>query len=196
MKRLPQFTSLLAVVALSVSLAYWAMQLFKAPQRPINPPPVPVVQDASVEAGAALFGGQVSVATASNYQLRGVVAPANGRGAVAILATDGQPAKAYPVGVEVAGGVKVQEVQERHVVLLEGGIPKRIDLPSAIRMLTVNPAAAVGLHDRGAIETGRRADLVLVRLDANESPAVELVIRGGQTVLAMPRTALVGSAAW
>ena len=80
MKRLPQFVTLLALVALSVSLAYWAMQLFKAPQRPINPPPVPVVQDASVEAGAALFGGQVSVATASNYQLRGVVAPANGRG--------------------------------------------------------------------------------------------------------------------
>ena len=46
MKRLPQLTSLLAVVALSVSLAYWAMQLFKAPQRPINPPAVPVVHAA------------------------------------------------------------------------------------------------------------------------------------------------------
>lgn len=81
MKRLPQVTSLLAVVALSVSLAYWAMQLFKAPQRPINPPAVPVVQDASVEAGASLFGGQVSVATASNYQLKGVVAAGNGAAA-------------------------------------------------------------------------------------------------------------------
>ena len=128
MKRLPQFTSLLAVVALSVSLAYWAMQLFKAPQRPINPPPVPVVQDASVEAGAALFGGQVSVATASNYQLRGVVAPANGRGAVAIIATDGQPAKAYPTGFEVAPGVTVREVQARYVLLQDGGVSKRIEL--------------------------------------------------------------------
>ena len=128
MKRLPQVTSLLAVVALSVSLAYWAMQLFKAPQRPINPPPVPVVQDASVEAGAALFGGQVSVATASNYQLRGVVAPANGRGAVAIIATDGQPAKAYPTGFEVAPGVTVREVQARYVLLQDGGVSKRIEL--------------------------------------------------------------------
>ena len=128
MKRLPQFVTLLALVALSVSLAYWAMQLFKAPQRPINPPPVPVVQDASVEAGAALFGGQVSVATASNYQLRGVVAPTNGRGAVAIIATDGQPAKAYPTGVEVAPGVTVREVQARYVLLQDGGVSKRIDL--------------------------------------------------------------------
>ncbi|WP_308923455.1 type II secretion system protein N [Janthinobacterium sp. J1-1] len=128
MKRLPQFVTLLALVALSVSLAYWAMQLFKAPQRPINPPPVPVVQDASVEAGAALFGGQVSVATASNYQLRGVVAPANGRGAVAIIATDGQPAKAYPTGFEVAPGVTVREVQARYVLLQDGGVSKRIDL--------------------------------------------------------------------
>lgn len=128
MKRLPQLVTLLALVALSVSLAYWAMQLFKAPQRPINPPPVPVVQDASVEAGAALFGGQVSVATASNYQLRGVVAPANGRGAVAIIATDGQPAKAYPTGFEVAPGVTVREVQARYVLLQDGGVSKRIDL--------------------------------------------------------------------
>ena len=128
MKRLPQFTSLLAVVALSVSLAYWAMQLFKAPQRPINPPAVPVVQDASVEAGASLFGGQVSVATASNYQLKGVVAAGNGRGSVAIIATDGKPSVALPEGAEVVPGVTVLEVHARHVLLRDGGVSKRIDL--------------------------------------------------------------------
>lgn len=128
MKRLPQFTSLLAVVALSVSLAYWAMQLFKAPQRPINPPAVPVVQDASVEAGAALFGGHVSVATASNYQLKGVVAASNGRGSVAIIATDGKPSVALPEGAEVVPGVTVLEVHARHVLLRDGGVSKRIDL--------------------------------------------------------------------
>jgi len=125
MKRLPQFTSLLAVVALSVSLAYWAMQLFKAPQRPINPPAVPVVQDASVEAGASLFGGQVSVATASNYQLKGVVAASNGRGSVAIISTDGKPSVALPGGAEVVPGVTVHA---RHVLLRDGGVSKRIDL--------------------------------------------------------------------
>ncbi|MBB5605742.1 MULTISPECIES: type II secretion system protein N [unclassified Janthinobacterium] len=128
MKRLPQLTSLIAVVALSVSLAYWAMQLFKAPQRPINPPAVPVVQDARVEAGASLFGGQVSVASVSNYQLRGVVAAGNGRGSVAIISTDGKPSVALPAGAEVAPGVTVKEVQPRYVVLLDGGVSKRLEL--------------------------------------------------------------------
>ncbi|MGK5053071.1 type II secretion system protein N [Janthinobacterium sp. RB2P8] len=128
MKRLPQFTSLLAVVALSVSLAYWAIQLFKAPQRPINPPPNPVVQDASVEAGASLFGGQASVATVSNYQLKGVVAASNGRGSVAIISTDGKPSVALPEGAEVVPGVTVLEVHARHVLLRDGGVSKRIDL--------------------------------------------------------------------
>ena len=146
MKRLPQFVTLLALVALSVSLAYWAMQLFKAPQRPINPPPVPVVQDASVEAGASLFGGQVSVAAAaSNYQLKGVVASGNGRGSVAIIATDGQPAKAYPTGAEVAPGVRVQEVQARYVLLQDGGVSKRIELATddkALALPAVMPSPA------------------------------------------------------
>ena len=145
MKRLPQLTSLLAVVALSVSLAYWAMQLFKAPQRPINPPPVPVVQDASVEAGASLFGGQVSVATASNYQLKGVVAASNGRGSVAIISSDGKPSVALPEGAEVAPGVTVQEVHARHVLLLDGGVSTRIDLVAddkALAMPAMLPSAA------------------------------------------------------
>ena len=138
MKRLPQFVTLLALVALSVSLAYWAMQLFKAPQRPINPPPVPVVQDASVEAGASLFGGQVSVAAAaSNYQLKGVVASGNGRGSVAIIATDGQPAKAYPTGAEVAPGVTVREVQARYVLLQDGGMSKRLELATDDKALAL-----------------------------------------------------------
>jgi general secretion pathway protein C len=150
MKRLPQVTSLLAVVALSVSLAYWAMQLFKAPQRPINPPAVPVVQDASVEAGASLFGGQVSVATASNYQLKGVVASSNGRGSVAIISTDGKPSVALPEGAEVVPGVTVLEVHARHVLLRDGGVSKRIDLVADDKALalpgpvsaTPTPAAA------------------------------------------------------
>ncbi|PMQ13964.1 type II secretion system protein N [Janthinobacterium sp. AD80] len=145
MKRLPQFVSLLAVVALSVSLAYWAMQLFKAPQRPINPPAVPVVQDASVEAGASLFGGQVSVATASNYQLKGVVAASNGRRSVAIISTDGKPSVAVPEGTEVVPGVTVQEVHARHVLLQDGGVSKRIDLVAddkALALPAMLPGAA------------------------------------------------------
>lgn len=118
------------MVALSASCAYWGMLLFKPQQRPLAAVPMQAPPEPAITAARNLFGGDIGVAAASNYQLRGVVAAANGRGSVAIIAVDGQPAKAYPVGMEVAGGVKVQEVQDRYVVLLEGGIPKRIDLPS------------------------------------------------------------------
>lgn len=37
-----------------------------------------------------------------------------------------------------------------------------VDLPAASRMVSANPAAAVGLDDRGAVEPGLRADLVRV----------------------------------
>ncbi len=133
MKRLPVPVTVAtfgAIAALSASMAYWGMQLFKEQQRPIaavvrqEAPPPPV------DAAKSLFGGDIAVAVASNYQLKGVVAAINGRHSVAIIAADGQPPKAYPIGAELAPGVKVQEVAPRHVVLSEGGMPKRIDLPA------------------------------------------------------------------
>jgi alpha-D-ribose 1-methylphosphonate 5-triphosphate diphosphatase len=62
------------------------------------------------------------------------------------------------------------------------------DLPSAIRMLTLNPARAVGLTDRGAIEPGLLADLQLVRMSASGVPAVEEVFRNGRRVFSFGRT--------
>ncbi|KQW90271.1 hypothetical protein ASC94_21355 [Massilia sp. Root418] len=129
MNRLPVVASFVAVVALSASCAYWGMLLFKPEQRPLAAVPMQAPPEASVAAARNLFGGDITVAAASNYQLRGVVAAANGRGSVAIIAVDGQPGKAYPVGAEVASNVKVQEVQGLYVVLSEGGIQKRLDLP-------------------------------------------------------------------
>ena len=43
--------------------------------------------------------------------------------------------------------------------------------PEAIGMITANPAAAVGLDDRGTLEAGRRADLVLCA-DTHSRPRV------------------------
>lgn len=129
MKRLPLLSSFIAVVALSASLAYWALQLFKPVQRPISAAPLQAMPEAPPDAAAGLFGGQaVSSVAASNYQLRGVVASGNGRGSVAILSVDGKPATALPVGAEVAQGVTVRQVQPRFVLLAEGGVIKRIDL--------------------------------------------------------------------
>ncbi|HEV7814609.1 MAG TPA: type II secretion system protein N [Janthinobacterium sp.] len=128
MKRLPVYLSFLAVVALSASLAYWALQLFKAPPRQIAAVPLQAALEPSLDAAASLFGGQAATAAVSNYQLRGVVAAANGRGSAAILALDGKPAQALAVGKEVAPGVTVREIHPRYVLLSDGGVTKRVDL--------------------------------------------------------------------
>jgi alpha-D-ribose 1-methylphosphonate 5-triphosphate diphosphatase len=56
-----------------------------------------------------------------------------------------------------------------------------ITLPQAVAMVSKNPAEAVGLADRGVIETGRRADLVRVRVD-DHVPVVRTVWREGRRV--------------
>lgn len=129
MKRLPLLLNVLAVVALSASLAYWALQLFKAPQRPIVAAPLASAPEPRLEAAAGLFGGQAVAVAVSSYQLRGVVAAVAGSPrSVAILAYDNQPAQALPEGAEVVAGVRVKEVHPLYVLLSEGGVVKRVDL--------------------------------------------------------------------
>lgn len=130
MKRLPLICRVVAVAVLSASLAYWGMQLFKPKQRPLAAAPVMQVPEANMDAARGLFGGNTAVAVASNYQLRGVVADTRGHGSVAIISADGQPAKAFPVDSELSPGVSVKDVQPRHVILMEGGVQKRLDLMS------------------------------------------------------------------
>lgn len=55
-------------------------------------------------------------------------------------------------------------------------------LPTAMRMITFNPAHAAGLEDRGAIEPHRRADLVQIRF-CDGIPAVRRVWREGVRVM-------------
>src|SRR5439155_21596878 len=51
-----------------------------------------------------------------------------------------------------------------------------IDLATAVRTVTKTPAEAVGLNDRGEIASGRRADLIRVRIVGN-IPVVRSVWR-------------------
>ncbi|MBV9077635.1 MAG: alpha-D-ribose 1-methylphosphonate 5-triphosphate diphosphatase [Methylobacteriaceae bacterium] len=63
-------------------------------------------------------------------------------------------------------------------------LPRRvpeITLPEALRTVTLNPATATGLADRGAIEAGRRADLVRVAF-VDEAPFAREVYRAGRRV--------------
>lgn len=55
-------------------------------------------------------------------------------------------------------------------------------LPAAMRTVTLNPARAAGLDDRGAIEPHRRADCVQVRV-TDGIPAVRRVWREGTRVM-------------
>ena len=60
-------------------------------------------------------------------------------------------------------------------------LPRRVpslDLSAAVRMVTLAPANATGLGDRGSIAKGKRADLVRVSLAA-ETPIVRQVWREG-----------------
>ena len=130
MKRLPLFMNILALMALSASLAYWAVQLFPVPQRPLAAAPPPAAPEVRPEDAARLFGGQALTVAASNYQLTGVLVARDGRGSAAILAIDGKPAQVLPVGVEVVPGVTVREVRPGYVLLSEGGAVKRVELAS------------------------------------------------------------------
>jgi alpha-D-ribose 1-methylphosphonate 5-triphosphate diphosphatase len=60
-------------------------------------------------------------------------------------------------------------------------------LPEAIAMVSLNPARATGLQDRGALQDGLRADLIQVRMvdlpDGSQHGVVRAVWREGQRVL-------------
>jgi alpha-D-ribose 1-methylphosphonate 5-triphosphate diphosphatase len=56
-----------------------------------------------------------------------------------------------------------------------------IDLAAAVRTVTKAPAEAVGLHDRGDIAVGKRADVIRVHI-ARDIPVVREVWREGQRV--------------
>lgn len=62
-----------------------------------------------------------------------------------------------------------------------------LTLPQAVALVSQKPARSIGLHDRGAIALGLRADLVQVRMtalaDGRQQPVVRAVWRGGVRVV-------------
>lgn len=152
MKRLPLVASFVLFIALCASVAYWAMQLFKPPLRPVAAPPQTAQAEVRTEAAAGLFGGSAQrAAVASNYQLKGIIFSGSPRNSVAILSADGKPAQAVRVDMEVSPGVVVKEVHREYVLLSDNGTTKRVELPEAAKgqvelanlaPVPVQPAAA------------------------------------------------------
>jgi general secretion pathway protein C len=138
MKRLPVLLSFMIVLALSASLAYWAMQLLKPTERPIAMTQVQNAPPANLQAAAGLFGGQSVASAASNYRLTGVIAAGDGRGSdgrrsagrrsAAIMVINAKAPQAVPVGRAVAPGVLLTEVHSNYVLLSDGGAIRRVDL--------------------------------------------------------------------
>lgn len=133
MKRWPLVATFVLFIAACVSAAYWAMQLFKPPLRPVAAPPQTVQIAPRLDAAAALFGGRPTIAVASNFQLKGVVVAGNAAESIAILAAGGKPAQVVKTNEEVAPGIKVTEVHPRYVLLSEGGVVKRVELPEDMK---------------------------------------------------------------
>ena len=125
-KRLPLLFTLLALILLAASIAYWFLQLYKPAQRPLAPAPAVAQAEPNLDAAAYLFGGQPTAVAISNYQLTGVVSA--GRDSAVILVAEGSPPKAVRIGREIVPGVTVAEVHPRYVMLSEGGVMKRVDL--------------------------------------------------------------------
>lgn len=130
MKRLPLITSFVLFIALCVSAAYWAMQMFNPPLRAVAAPPRSVQAGPTLDAAAALLGGHSNAVVASNFQLKGVVVASNPAESVAILAANGKPAQAIRVNSQVLPGVTVKEVNKQYVLISENGVMKRVDLPA------------------------------------------------------------------
>lgn len=146
MKRLqglPLVADFILFIALCVSAAYWGMQLFKPQVRPVTAPPQAAPVALNIEAAAGLFGGRpAGEVVASNFQLKGVIAA--GPEGVAILAAEGKPPQAVGVNMEAAPGVTLKEVHPQYVLLDEGGMVKRVELPQGAKggMELGGPASA------------------------------------------------------
>jgi general secretion pathway protein C len=145
-KRLPLLLSLLGVILLAASLAYWILQLYQPPQRPLAAAPHSAMPDPPIDAAATLFGGQIATASATSYQLTGIVAA--GRESVAIIVAEGSPPKALRVGKELVPGITLAEVHPRYVMLSDGGVMKRLDLAADTKAAA--PMAGPGMQGSAA----------------------------------------------
>jgi|GEM_PF-639747 len=145
MKRWPVLLSFLLFVGLCASITFWAMQFMKPVPRPVALPKANTKIQIDPESVLALFGGRAEpVATVSNFQLRGVVVAKHADESVAILSTDSKPAEAIRVNTEVAPGVTVKEVHQQFVLLSEGGVTKKVELPvNAVQLHVDTPVSPV-----------------------------------------------------
>lgn len=138
----PVWGALLLWLCVGLSLAHWGWRWWG--QTPPEPVPLVVAQRLEVEVGAVArgLGGSASANVvaasappASSHVLLGVVRDRNGDG-LALIATDGQPAKAYRVGASLPSGLWLNTLQAREATLTAqpgGPVVTRLTLPQPPR---------------------------------------------------------------
>ena len=154
MNRRPLIASFVLFVALCASTAYWAMQWLSPAPRPVAAPAQDARPVADPGAAANLLGGHSIADLASNFQLTGVVMASDPAQSVAIIAVNGKPAQATRTNKEVVPGVIVKEVHKHHVLLNDGGVIKRLELPKGSKAqlkigmsnYAAGPVPAPGIH--------------------------------------------------
>ena len=168
MSRIAAFVIWAAVAA---SMVFWAMRLWV---KPIGVPAHATVvsMDSGLQGDLTRIFGQDApppsapaapqVQADARYRLIGVVAPraaaASAEG-LALIATDGKPARAYRVGTAVDGELVLLAVHSRGASLGPRGQPAQValELPplQAASTGTLPGAAAGGLMPRGALALPR-----------------------------------------
>ncbi len=116
----------------------------------------------SVEAGMAVLMGAPNIVRGRSHSGNVAAADLARLGFLTVLSSDYVPYALLQSAFVLAG--------------MEG-----YGLPRAVQAVSLTPAHALGLDDRGALEPGRRADLVRVRMDG-ERPIVREVYREGRRV--------------
>jgi N-acetylglucosamine-6-phosphate deacetylase len=79
----------------------------------------------------------------------------------------------YPAQNVLAGSASPLKKGIANVIKVTG-----CTLEEAVNMVTRNPANLYGFDDRGTIEPGKRADLVLFRINNNEIEIVKTIVKG------------------
>ena len=162
-----RFAAFVVWAAVAASAVFWALRLWS--ESIATPPHATVVSTAGAFQGdaARVLGGDAPIAATagavapadSRFKLVGVVAPRDPRtraetrpaadiAGVALIATDGKPAKAYRVGAAVEDDLVLQSVRTRAASLGPRGQPAQLELllPTLPPPATAaQPAAAAGL---------------------------------------------------
>jgi len=136
-----RFAAFVIWAAVAASIVFWALRLWAQPLAvPVHATVVAMAGGFKGDMGRVL-GTDVPVAMASmaaapvqtdsRFRLIGVVAPRSSRAqaeGLALIATDGKPARAYRVGREVDGELVLLGVHARGASLGPRGQPAQIDL--------------------------------------------------------------------